>query len=111
MRAEWALHVIPCVAMLYLMRKAGKPTPSASSSSSQSPSLPTPAASDAETSQKRGGIIDERTGFAGGVVEEGRGAGAQRNDGIYLQRGPQAASSNIYASYGSGGGGGSGSPA
>lgn len=25
MRMEWALHVIPCVAMLYLMRKAGEP--------------------------------------------------------------------------------------
>lgn len=26
MRLEWALHVIPCVTMLYLMRRAGQPT-------------------------------------------------------------------------------------
>lgn len=26
MRLEWAPHVIPCVAMLYLMRNSGEPT-------------------------------------------------------------------------------------
>lgn len=26
MRLEWAPHIIPCVAMLYLMRNAGEPT-------------------------------------------------------------------------------------
>lgn len=27
MRIEWAPHVIPCIAMLYLMRNAGERTP------------------------------------------------------------------------------------
>ncbi|CAN0195023.1 unnamed protein product [Ectocarpus fasciculatus] len=61
MRLEWALHVIPCVAMLYLMRKAGEPS-SASSSSSATP-----------TAGKEYGGGDERTGLSGAVVEDGYG--------------------------------------
>ncbi|CAM9947361.1 unnamed protein product [Scytosiphon promiscuus] len=115
MRVEWALHVIPCVAMLYLMRKAGKPTPSSSSSQSPSAAAAAAAASEDGISHKRGngidGSVDERTGFAGGSAEEGRGrggggVGAQHDGSINSQRGLMAGSNN-YASYGSGGGGGS----
>lgn len=60
MRLEWALHVIPCVAMLYLMRKAGEP--SSASSSSATP-----------TAGKEYGGGDERTGLSGAVVEDGYG--------------------------------------
>lgn len=75
MRLEWALHVIPCVAMLYLMRKAGEPSSSSSSTAT------TPAGKD------YGG--DERTGLSGAVVEDGYGE--------------QAPSSNRYRTSGDGG--------
>ncbi|CAB1115023.1 unnamed protein product [Ectocarpus sp. CCAP 1310/34] len=58
MMLEWALHVIPCVAMLYLMRKAGEPSSSSSST--------------ATTAGKDYGG-NERTGFTGADVEDGYG--------------------------------------
>ncbi|CBN76258.1 hypothetical protein Esi_0422_0021 [Ectocarpus siliculosus] len=78
MRLEWALHVIPCVAMLYLMRKAGEPSSSSSSTAT------TPAG------KEYGG--DESTGFSGADVEDGYGE--------------QAPGSNRYLTGGGGGGGG-----
>lgn len=54
MKVEWALHVIPCVAMLYLMRKAGEPTASSSNGG--------------RDYDNRGS--DERAGFVEGAVDE-----------------------------------------
>eukprot|EP00752_Nemacystus_decipiens_P007394 g6612.t1 len=55
MNVEWALHVIPCVAMLYLMRKAGEPTASSSSTG----------AGDYDNRSS-----NERTGFVGSGADE-----------------------------------------
>lgn len=59
MRLEWALHVIPCVAMLYLMRKAGEPSSSSSST--------------ATTAADKEYGVNERTGLSGVDVEDGYG--------------------------------------
>lgn len=79
MKVEWALHVIPCVAMLYLMRKAGEPTASSSSSSNGG----------GEYDNRSG---DERTGFVG----RGSGTGTK---GIE----ESAEGTRNYGNYGSGG--------
>lgn len=66
MRIEWAPHIIPCVAMLYLMRNAGE--------------------------RSSGGVRDagaggsgERTGLGGGEVARGDTDGKEgsRNYGSY----------------------------
>lgn len=87
MKVEWALHVVPCVAMLYLMRKAGEPTASSSSSSNGGTDY-----------DDRSG--DERTGFAGGgaVDEAGRGGGTATKN---TREGAETATN--YGNYGSGG--------
>lgn len=83
MKVEWALHVIPCVAMLYLMRKAGEPTASSSSNGGR------------EYDERSS---DERSGFVEGVADEaGRGSGtASKNTGGGAER-------VNYGNYGSGG--------
>lgn len=68
MRLEWALHVVPCVAMLYLMRKAGEPT---SSSSSSTRALASAAEREEAGYDARNVTGDEKRGLAGG----GGGAG------------------------------------
>lgn len=85
MKVEWALHVIPCVAMLYLMRKAGEPTAS---------SLNGGRDSDNRSS-------GERTGFAeGGVDDE---AGERGGDSATKNRNEEGAgSTQNYGNYGSG---------
>ncbi|CAM9140541.1 unnamed protein product [Pylaiella littoralis] len=68
MRLEWALHLVPCVAMLYLMRKAGEPT---SSSSSSTRALASAAEREEAGYDARNVTGDEKRGLAGG----GGGAG------------------------------------
>lgn len=99
MKLEWALHIIPCVAMLYLMRKAGEPT--ASNSAATTPTL-----NGARGLNRAGG--DERTGLAGGGADEtGRGLGiGGKNGGRGDGEGPDI--DRHHGSYGSGGGGGGG---
>lgn len=82
MKVEWALHVIPCVAMLYLMRKAGEPTASSSNGGREY--------------ENRGS--DERTGIVGREADEaGRGSGAATKD---MYEGAERMAG--YGNYGSG---------
>lgn len=84
MKVEWALHVIPCVAMLYLMRKAGEPTASSTSNGGRD-------------DENRGS--DERTGFAGRDADEAgvRGSGTATKN---TYKGAERTAN--YGNYGSG---------
>lgn len=86
MKVEWALHVIPCVAMLYLMRKAGEPTAASSSNGGRG--------FDERSS-------DERTGFVGGGADE-----AERGSGT-LTKSRKVEGADIARNYGNYGSGGS----
>lgn len=87
MKVEWALHVIPCVAMLYLMRKAGEPTASSSNGGR-----------DYEDRSS-----DERMGFVGGAVDEAGRGGA----GTAISKGSEEEGAERTVNYGNYGSGGS----